>query len=343
MHLVLLVAMLCAHVLSFGGLSRYSNRFMSKKLLCTARNWHYDKPITSSSNTIVKEFKNYAKRSRREGIVVLDGHRMVIDAIDIAKLVPRLVLVSEDAFNAPLGDDLLVVLRNDAFADSIRLVHGDLMKSLSDTKTPQGVLAVFERPDASSSSPLSFEDKSNVLILDAVSDPGNVGTLIRTAYGLGWGAVLAVDGADPFGPKAVRASMGTCLLMPVYQASLRNTAFREGDDEEGGDDDDEKNEKDTTVVNNSLMDSVLGTRHVFMAELDFESKPYFSVDMTAPCALVIGSEASGIRDSTRSVLGPGAQTVHVPLLRDFESLNAGMAGAIIMGEALRQRCQGEVG
>ena len=276
-----------------------------------ARNWHKDAAITSASNGVIKEFKNYSKKSKKEGVVVLDGHRMVLDAIEVARLVPRLILVSEDAFDAPLGGDMLLALRDDAFVENIRLIHPDLMKAVSDTKSPQGVLGVFEKPQHA---PTLSED-AQVLVLDRVMDPGNVGTLVRTAYGLGWDAVMAVECADPFGSKAVRSSMGACLLMPVLECSWGP----------GG------------VVGSGVgVGAIIGDRPVFMAELNGASNPHFEADLSGACALVIGSETTGIGDDARTALSV-PQSIHVPLARDLESLNAAVAGAIIMGEASRQR------
>jgi TrmH family RNA methyltransferase len=236
---------------------------------------------------------------------------MVLDAIDVARLVPRLILVSEDAFDAPLGGDLLLALRDEAFAQDISLIHPDLMKAVSDTKNPQGVLGVFERPQHA---PTLSED-AQVLVLDRVMDPGNMGTLVRTAYGLGWDAVMAVECTDPFGSKAVRSSMGACLLMPVLECSWGP----------GG------------VADSGVgVGAVLGDRPVFIAELIGASNPHFEADLSGACALVIGSEATGIGDDARTALSV-PQSINVPLARDLESLNAAVAGAIIMGEASRQR------
>ena len=279
--------------------------------LFSSRNWHYEAPIRSSSNPVVKEFKIMRKKARKEGIVVLEGHRMVIDAIELGNLVPRLIMVTEDAFEAPLGDALLGALKNEAFTDNIRLVHGDIMKSVSETKSPQGVVAVFNRPGRTQVLP---EGASKILVLDRIMDPGNIGTLVRTAYGLGWDAVLAIEGVDPFCAKAVRSSMGSCLTMPIVDSC--------------------KWEDPQEIL------SLLQDRPIYMAEADFNSKPHFEADLKGRCALVIGSEASGISQEAKEAFqGRSAgelTTIYVPLVRDLESLNAAVAGAVIMGEATRQ-------
>lgn len=183
----------------------------------------------------------------------------------------------------------------------IRPVAPKVFDALSDVAAPQGVLAVFPLPDLAppvGALPL-------VLIVDRLRDPGNLGTLLRAAAGAGATAVyLGPETVDPYNPKAVRAGMGAHFRLPLRPL-------------------------DGTAV------AALRADLPLRVATDAEARlPYDAVNWQGPAAVIVGSEANGI--------GPEADALAtlrcaIPLAADVESLNAAVAGAVVLFEAARQR------
>ncbi len=181
-----------------------------------------------------------------------------------------------------------------------RRVAPALFDRLSDVVTPQGVLAVFPFPDV----PVPSVATPLFLILDRVRDPGNLGTLLRAAAGAGVDAVyLSAESVDPFNPKVVRAGMGAHFRLPIRPLD----------------------EARADIV------ARCPVRVVATAEA---ATTYDMVDWRQPAALIIGSEASGIGEAGREL---ATMSAAIPLAAGIESLNAGVAGAVILFEAARQR------
>jgi TrmH family RNA methyltransferase len=353
MHILALVATLCCcmfrRALSFSSVSSFST-------LSHSLPWHKRPVITSAANEQIKSIKKLTKgkgmggeRSGRQSVVV-EGHRAVIDAINIAKLTPKVLYVCNSAFHAPLGDILLQTLRNSAVGDAVVVVHDSLMPSLSATETTQGVIALFDRP-----TPIrAFKHgTSHVLILDQISDPGNMGTLIRTAHTLGWDAVITArgkkGGSDPFSAKCVRASMGACLYIPVIDLhwddvpSLLSLPLplplplplsvdeTETETETGTN----KYKKGKYAINCHA-----SPLPIYVAEASATAIPYYETDLASRACIIIGSEATGISQECRSALsssGSSGVSVSIPMEGSFDSLNAAAVGAIMMAETTRQR------
>ncbi|MBW3631804.1 MAG: RNA methyltransferase [Chloroflexi bacterium] len=183
-----------------------------------------------------------------------------------------------------------------------RVVAARLFDRLSDVQTPQGILAVFPFP----SFPPTHEDPAPlVLVLDRLRDPGNLGTLLRAAAGAGVNAVyLSPESVDPWNPKVVRAGMGAHFRIPLLPLDAETL--------------------------NSLRERL--PRRVIASAT--ATRPYDAVDWSGPAALVIGGEAEGVSPEMESW---GTEEVGIPLAHDVESLNAAVAGAVILFEAARQR------
>ncbi len=185
-----------------------------------------------------------------------------------------------------------------------RIVASALFDDVSNTVTPQGTLAVFpfaEVPEASTRSPL-------YVVIDRVRDPGNLGTLLRAAVGAGVTAVLLSDETvDPYHPKAVRAGMGAHFRIPI--ASLHSDR-------------------------RASLEATCPLRALAAAD---GLVPYEGLDWTQPAALILGSEADGVTTDAASL---ATTSVRIPLLGGLESLNVGVAGAVMLFEAARQRRRG---
>lgn len=182
-----------------------------------------------------------------------------------------------------------------------RRVASKLFDRLSDVVTPQGLLAVFPFPDF----PLPITDHPLFLVLDRVRDPGNLGTLLRAAAGAGVDAVfLSAGSVDPYNPKVVRAGMGAHFRLPIH--ALDEQARAE-------------------------IEARCPLRVIAAAA---GAVPYDQVDWRQPAVLIIGAEAAGVGDDGINL---GTMTATIPLAAGVESLNAGVAGAVILFEAARQR------
>lgn len=212
----------------------------------------------------------------------------------------RSVFVSGDHPEA----DALVAAAEEAGATAVRATSG-VLEALSDATTPQGVVAVADMGDV----PLTDLDEAAdlVLVLDQIRDPGNAGTLVRSAAAAGAAAVVFTTGSvDPYSAKTVRAASASLFRVDVVRdaaldevsARLRKRGF-----------------------------AVVGTDAA--AETSYDALGY-----TAPVAFVVGNEAWGIPEEDRRLL---TDVVAIPMPGDAESLNAGIAGSLLLFEAVRQR------
>lgn len=180
-------------------------------------------------------------------------------------------------------------------------VTPEVMEACSDTKTPQGILLEVAMQPIKMPPTVSL-----VLILDGVSDPGNVGTLLRSAAAAGAdGVVLSPGSADPFAPKVLRSGMGAQFRLAVLE--LRWEQIR------------------SLLVEHGLQ--------AFIAEAS-RGVPFDQADLTQKLAFIVGGEAHGPSDAARA---SAAQPIHIPMPGQAESLNAATAGALLLFEAVRQR------
>ena len=196
--------------------------------------------------------------------------------------------------------------QNEAFdykdAD-VYVVKDEIFPQLCDTQTPQGILAVV----AMNEDECEFDVGKVYIYCDCVTDPGNAGTIIRTADASGCGGVIFSKGCvDIYSPKTVRASMGSFFHTPIISGAQSGLL------------------EDVKKLGFSVICGALGENTV----------NYTSVDMTKPTVIVIGNEANGVSDEVMSMCD---QCVKIPIYGSAESLNAGVAAAIIMYEAARQR------
>jgi TrmH family RNA methyltransferase len=235
-------------------------------------------------------------RARRErGEFLAEGVRVVRDAL-VAGARPRRVLVAPEILTRVRGGADL--LRELAPLGPIEL-GASAFGAIADAESPQGVVAVFPIETVSLSAGLG----PLLLVLDGLQDPGNLGTIVRSAVGSGVVETLVVrGGADPFGPKAVRAAAGALFRVRIARPS----------DEE--------------------LVAALRGRRLWLAEAEGGQR-YDRVDWRQPSALAIGSEASGASAELRGLAGG---RVSIPLRSGLESLNAGVAASILLFEAARQ-------
>jgi TrmH family RNA methyltransferase len=252
--------------------------------------------ITSLSNPtlkLVRALQSERKAREQERSFVIEGVRLVEEAVR-AKALVRLALHTDD-LDARGRAALHRLARLGA---QVEAVSPRVMAAASDTQTPQGLLAVVPFPNFAISH-LTF-----VIVLDRLSDPGNLGTILRTADAVGVDAAFLAPGTvDAHNPKVVRAAMGAHFRLPIVEASW-----------------------------NELKNRLAGV-NVWLAEAR-EGEPYDRVDWRAPFALIIGSEGEGPSDAARRF---APKRVHVPMPGHAESLNAAVAAGVLLFEAARQR------
>ena len=247
--------------------------------------------ITSRRNPLISHIRKLCtSRSyrREQGLFVAEGPKLLSEALRWGAEIACLVGAEGEDFPCP--------------PDTRRLeVPADLLAYLSDTATPQGVVFLCRMPPLD---PPGGLERGRYLALDGVQDPGNVGTIWRTADALGAQGVFLLPGcADPFSPKTVRASMGACFRLPVWETSLEDLAAALGRAEL------------------PLYGTALRADTVDVRELDLSR-----------CAVVIGSEGRGAAPET---LARCAGTVKIPMRPRCESLNAAVAAAVVLWEMAR--------
>lgn len=253
--------------------------------------------ITSTANKQIKRVRTLqTKRAvrKREGAFVIEGTRMVAEALRTGQNLELLLHTTEWA-----SRNQSLLAQTVQAADHSEIVSDAVLGNVSDVETPQGVLAVV--PIRSS---VSTTNRSTTLILDRIADPGNLGTILRTALAANAGRIFLTPGSvDAFNPKVVRAGMGAHFSLDVLEAPI-----------------------------DEIIAGIHG-QQLWIAEAR-QGEVYHRVDWRASAALAIGSEAHGVDPAFQS---SAAGVVHVPIDNRTESLNAATAAAVILFEIQRQR------
>lgn len=256
--------------------------------------------ITSLTNSKVKYARSLQRRRHRdrEAHFLIEGLRLLEDAIR-AGCDPALLFYEPEQLQ---GNDRAQAMLETARQRSVpcQPVSKAVLESLSDTETPQGIVGVMPEPHPSPPAEIAL-----LLVVDRVRDPGNLGTLLRTAAAGGVDEVLLAPGTvDPYNSKVVRAGMGAHFRLPI----AKGMAWPE------------------------IADRLKGLA-VWLADAN-GAQTYDEVDWTSPVALIVGGEAQGGSRQARAV---AQGQVRIPMHGDTESLNAAVAAAIILFEATRQR------
>lgn len=257
------------------------------------------KEISSAKNPIVQRFRDAAV-GKIEGVMLAEGARLVGEALaEGAEVV-------EAAVSPRLGDDALRLRLEQSAALFLACSDGVLAR-LSQLDTPQGVAVLLRRPTWSDEDLLRGDLAPLVVVAAGVRDPGNLGSVVRTAEAAGASSLLTMHGgADPFRDKALRGSMGSIFRLPV----------RHGAD------------ADAIVA--------FARRHQLQLVVadGGGDVTHTEVCMRPPTALVVGAEAAGVPSA---LLAAADHRVRVPLRGRVESLNVAVAAGVLLFEAQRQR------
>lgn len=259
--------------------------------------------ITSPANSLVKMARQLATRRRsrhREGLYLIEGERALRTAVEHDTHIETIVLDYERM------EDISTALMSFCFDSASRTVSMDhaLFTSIADAEHPQPVIAVARIPRTVLPVP-----STSIVALDAVRDPGNMGTIIRTASAAGIDGIALLPGCvDPYNPKTVRASAGTVSSIPVmHYESIHAILDRHFDDLAG-----------TLVLAADAAGSV----------------EYRDVDWEKPILLVVGNEAHGL---TNDAHDQAVDTVRIPMAEGVESLNVAVATGILLFEMYHRR------
>lgn len=255
------------------------------------------KNITSSVQKEVRALHRKKGRDNKRRFLV-EGVRIVEEAVEESANVDYVVVAESFDMEQPLGK--LLIDRG----VNIYISTDKVMKELSDTDTPQGIIACVKYIE---NSPILDEDM--IVILDSIQDPGNMGTILRTADAVGVNRVIVSRGCvDIYNPKVTRSTMGSIFRVPIERA-------------------------------NDLVDAIVTLKRdgykVIVTHLGGK-KDLYDVDLRNKVAIVIGNEANGVHDDVANICD---ELIKIPMRGKTESLNASVSGAVVMYEALRQKMQ----
>ncbi|MBR5523735.1 MAG: RNA methyltransferase [Clostridia bacterium] len=261
--------------------------------------------VTSKDNQWVKEWRRLndsAKYRRESGRFAIEGARLCEDALRSGvEIEVVLYTASALAIYGGVVESLLAAVETEIE------ISPELARHMSDTINPQGVFCIAKMLDNS-----LIIDKINIIgiysALEDIQDPGNLGTIIRTAEALGLSGILLSDGCcDPYNPKVLRGSMGGVFRMPLLRAG------------------------DMAATIALLQEKGLSA---YACVVDADATPITAVEMGAGSIAVIGNEGNGLRPETVAAC---SERVTIPMVGRAESLNASMAAGIVLWEMTRPR------
>lgn len=260
--------------------------------------------ITSMKNPLIKEIKSlYRKKDRLRGrAFIIEGIKIIEEAINNGYPIKN-VIYTDQLLNTEGGTEFFEKIKE---LNNLVYVSSNIFKEISDTENPQGILGIasFEHKILND---MIIIEKPFLLLLDGVQDPGNMGTIIRTADAFNVNGIIITDGCvDPYNPKVVRATMGSIFRVPLYYTS------------------------NGTIELNKLKEMNI---KIFATSLE-GSVPIYDADFNDGFVMVIGNESKGVSQDIFSI---SDKLIKIPMPGKSESLNAGVAASIIMYEVMKQR------
>lgn len=258
--------------------------------------------IHSKDNKTVKLAASLSEKKYRDelGAYLIEGPNLVREALQQGVSI-KFIFTGAGALGQPEIEEILALAESSDSA--VCVLSEDCFEKIASTAHSQGIAAVAEKREWQIGD--VFQDHSNVLVLDRIQDPGNLGTLLRTGEACGFsGALLIKGGADPYGPKAVRSAAGCVFRFPVLLCQSAAEAL-----------------------------ALCAEQRKKIRTAHMNGTPCYQADLAVDTALVIGNEGNG----ADPVFLKETETVTVPMVGRTESLNAAAAAAILMYESMRQR------
>lgn len=248
--------------------------------------------ITSTQNSKVKKWKKlHTKRERNKTkTYIIEGFHLVEEAINFNKENILHILITEELMDSEEMNAL------DLKNLDIISITSNVADELAETETNQGIFAILNIKENTSFS----EIKAPFLMFDAVQDPGNVGTMIRTADAAGFQGVIFGEGTvDLYNAKTIRSAQGSHFHLEVFEGTLEDYIYHF---------------------------KVQGAK-VFGTALNEEAESYKNIDITGPFALIVGNEGAGMH---KEILELVDQNIYIPMKGQSESLNVAIAASIMM-------------
>lgn len=257
--------------------------------------------LTGLQNPMVKAAAELKQKKYRQqqGLFLAEGLRTVEEAVRYGAV--------QSIFYTAIEDDRTRAVLEQAAAKQIKLVcvSDKVLKKIADTETPQGIISVCEMRSKRLDDFLA--SGKMLLVLDRVTDPGNIGTMLRTADAAGVGGLLLLQGcADIYAPKTVRASMGSLFHLPVLSG----------------------------LSEELLVQAARKAGYELLVTCLDGADNLYKADLQGRIAFVMGNEANGV---SSALLAAADKRVFIPMQGRAESLNVAMAAGIVMFEALRQK------
>jgi len=262
--------------------------------------------ITSPHNQLIKLAASLKLKKYRDefGLFIVEGVRLVEEAAHSSWLVQTCIYTEE-----ALQQGRVQAIIRDLETKNCRMIQvpAIIYDKITDTKEPQGIMAIVQKYAYQLSEVFVSGQKPFFVVLDELQDPGNVGTIIRTAAAAGaTGVVLTKGCTDVFANKVVRASMGSIFHIPIFEG-----------------------------LTSSEVISVFAQHEIGILATSLESSHiYFKVDFNKSIAVVFGNEGNGV---SRQLLENAQDRLYIPLLGQVESLNVAASAAVILYEVVRQR------
>lgn len=255
--------------------------------------------ITSKNNQIFKNFQKLETKKYRDrfGLYLIEGENLIDEAYKNGAGFQEILIRmgDESRFMKPWMDK-----------EDVYIVSPSLFGELAQTETSQGIIASVKKPNLSLDEFATKKSSGNFVVLDRLQDPGNIGTIIRTADAAGYELVVAMKGtADIFSPKVVRSATGSLFRVPI--------AFVDN--------------------NEQLIAFVHKAGKKLAATCLDDSKFYYEEDLKENIALIVGNEGNGIDPD---LIAKSDVKIKIPMYGSIESLNAAVAAAIIMYESVRK-------
>jgi RNA methyltransferase, TrmH family len=270
--------------------------------------------IDSPSNAIVKELQALAlpKGRKEQGRFLVEGVRLVSDALRAGRKPESALLNSDLLGKTSEGRQLLHKLdslrKQEKYRHALTYASERAIAAAANTKHPQGIVASFGLPTWDMPTAIELP---LLLVCDDIQDPGNMGTILRSAEAAGVNAVyLTPDCVDIYSPKVVRAGMGAHFRLPAFP----DTSW--------------------ALISSRLTSAGVPLERVFAADAG-GGLDYDQVEWTPASALIVSNEAHGLSESARQAASAGL--LSIPMLGGTESLNSAMAATVILFEAARQR------
>lgn len=234
--------------------------------------------MLKASLNLIKDLKK--QKRENSSLLFLDNIKIINDAIH-GGVKPKIILVENESLNT-WGEICPVYL-----------VDKKTIEQLSDCKTPQGVLCIAEyTQDIEITKP-----KTNFLVLDGLQDPGNIGTLIRTATACGFKKIFLIESVNPTNSKVVRSSVGTIFKSKILSLSRKDFI-------------------DFATINN-----------LYLLKADMQGENLFKTQFTQNVGVVVGNEGQGVSKEISKIC---KKSISIPMEKGVESLNVAISGAIIM-------------